>query len=340
MRRSLFLPVFLLACAVPLTAQSVFSLRPDDPHAAYLERGAFGAAADGKADDTAAIQAAIDHVQETTGQGIVFVAEGRYRVTRTVELWAGIRLIGYGAHRPVFVLGPNTPGYQAGHGYLGTGRYMLQFDQPRPAPGKPVVDANEFTFYSGIKNIDFEIGPGNPAAIAVRFHVAQHSFLEHMRFEVGQGRAAVEDVGNGAADLQIVGGDYGIISVRTSPAWQFLLTDSAFTGQRLAAIHTQEVGMTLVRDRIAHTPIAVEITPGMTEELYGRDLVFEDIGRSAIVLGEARKDHNEVTLDHVACRNVPQLVEGEPGSSGRFAVKGSARPFIEEHLAIGEMIGP
>ena len=315
-------------------------MRPDDAHAAYLERGSFGAAADGKGDDTASIQAAINRVQETTGQGIVFVAEGRYRITHTVYLWSGIRLIGYGAHRPVFVLGPSTPGYQQGHGFLGTGQYMLQFAERRPPAGKPVVDANEFTFYSGISNIDFEIGPGNPAAIAVRFHVAQHSFLEHMRFNVGDGRAAVEDVGNGAMDLQITGGEYGIITVRTAPTWQFLLTDSTFTGQRRAAIHTQEAGMTLVRDRISRTPVAVEITPGMTEELYAHDLMLENIGRSALVLGDAQKPHNEITLDRVMCNNVPQLVQGEPGSENKFAVKGSSRPFIEEHLAIGELIGP
>ncbi len=323
-----------------MTAQSVFPMRPDDPHAVYLERGSFGAAADGKGDDTAAIQAAIDRVQETTEQGIVFVAEGRYRISRTIHLWSGIRLIGYGAHRPVFVLGANTPGFQEGHEFLGTGRYMLQFASRRPAAGEPVVDANEFTFYSGISNLDFEIGEGNPAAIAVRFHVAQHSFLQHMRFLVGDGRAALEDVGNGASDLQIEGGEYGIISVRTSPAWQFLLMDSSLTGQRRAAIHTQEVGMTLVRDRIARTPVAVEITPGMTEQLYGRDLVLEDIGRSAVVLGDARKAHHEVTLDHVVCRNVPQIVQSGTGLGGLYEVKGSSSPYVEEHLTIGVEIGP
>ena len=50
--------------------------------------------------------------------------------------------------------------------------------------------------------------------------------------------------------------------------------DSTIEGQRKAAIHTQEVGMTLVRDRIAHTPVAVEIAQGMVEQLYGRDLVL------------------------------------------------------------------
>ena len=334
--------LLVAGASLPMTAQSVFQARPDDPHAVYLERGGFGAVGDGHADDTTAIQTAIDRVQETTGAGIVFVAEGRYRVTRTVHLWTGIRLVGYGAHRPVFYLGANTAGYQEGHEFLGTGRYMLQFASNRPQAGQPVIDANEFTFYSGINNLDFEIGPGNPAAIAVRFHVAQHSFLQHMRFQVGEGRAALEDVGNGANDLQIEGGEYGIISVRTSPAWQFLLMDSSLTGQRRAAIHTQEVGMTLIRDRIARTPIAVEITPGMTEELYGRDLVLEDVTHAAVVLGDAQKAHNEVTLDHVICKNVQQMVLGQPGSatSATFTVKGSPRPYVEEHLTIGITIGP
>jgi hypothetical protein len=332
--------MFFAPAVLPMRAQSVFPMRPDDPHAVYLEGGAFGAAADGKADDSAAIQAAIDRVQETTEQGIVFVAEGRYRISRTIHLWSGIRLIGYGAHRPVFVLGANTPGFQEGHEFLGTGRYMLQFVSRRPAAGEPVVDANEFTFYTGISNLDFEIAAGNPAAIGVRFHVAQHSFLQHMRFQVGDGRAALEDVGNGAIDLQIEGGEYGIISVRTSPAWQFLLMDSSLTGQRRAAIHTQEVGMTLVRDRIAHTPVAVEVTRGMTEQLYGRDLVLEEIGQSAIVLGDARKAHHQVTLDNIVCRNVPQFVQGQTGSSGTFAVVGSSHPYVEEHLTLGLEIGP
>jgi hypothetical protein len=175
--RSLLVTLLLFVTAPALFAQSVFTQRPADPYAAYLERGAYGAAADGVADDTPAIQAAIDHAAGTTGGGIVFVAEGRYRITRTVHLWSGIRLIGYGAHRPVFVLGANTPGYQEGHEFLGTGRYMLQFASRPPAAGGPVIDANEFTFYSGIGNLDFEMGDGNPAAIAIRYHVAQHCYL-------------------------------------------------------------------------------------------------------------------------------------------------------------------
>lgn len=337
---ALVLSALFASLAPASLAQSVFTQRPNDSYAAYLEKGAFGATADGIADDTDAIQGAIDHVAETTGGGVVFVAEGRYRITHTVHLWSGIRLIGYGAQRPVFVLGANTPGYQEGHEFLGTGRYMLQFASRRVNPGEPVVDANEFTFYSGINNVDFEIGDGNPAAIAIRFHVAQHSYLSHMNIRVGQGRAGLEDVGNNASDLHIEGGDYGIISVRTSPMWQFLLMDSTIEGQRKAAIHTQEVGMTLVRDRLAHAPVAVEITPGMVEQLYGRDLTFEDIRRTALVLGDASKAHHEVTLDHIICRQVPTFVEATASVPALRTLRAPAPSYVEEHLAIGLAIGP
>ena len=48
-----------------------------------------------------------------------------------------------------------------------------------------------------------------PAAIAIRYHVAQHCYLSHMEIKVGQGRAALEDVGNNASDLLIEAGTMG-----------------------------------------------------------------------------------------------------------------------------------
>jgi hypothetical protein len=94
----------LLASAVASPAASYYTVRLDDPKAVYLRRGA--------GDDSDAIQQAIDKVQETTGEGVVFVPEGRYRLTKTVYVWPAIRLIGYGTGRPVFVLAENTPGFQ------------------------------------------------------------------------------------------------------------------------------------------------------------------------------------------------------------------------------------
>ena len=333
-----FLLAVLLLLALPACSQSLYTSRPPDPLAITAD-AAFGLHGDGVADDTAALQATIDRVADTTGQGLVFLTEGRYRVTHTLHLWSGIRLIGYGARRPVLVLAANTPGYQSGHDFLGTGRYMLQFASRKVAAGAEIVDANEFTFYSGLSNVDFEVGDGNQAAICVRFHVAQHSFLSHIHFAVGHGRAALEDVGNQADTLEIDGGDYGIVSVRTSPAWQFLLMDSRLTGQGIAAIHTQEVGMTLVRDTIEHTPVAVEIPSNMPEQLYARDLLLHDITHAAVILGDTTSQHHQVTLDHILCTGVAKLLQATHDNVAGFdAIASPSKHFIEERLTVGQEI--
>ncbi len=182
-----------LLCAILLgvssfaSASSVFTTRLDDPKAVYLTAQEFGAHGDGSGDDNAAIQSAIDKAEGSGREGIVFVPSGRYRLTHTLYLWPGVRLIGYGATRPTFVLVDNTPGFQTGVGV------MVMFTGASPAailragkrvpflppgtvpPNDNVADADEDTFYSAMSNIDFQIGDGNPAAIAIRFHVAQHA---------------------------------------------------------------------------------------------------------------------------------------------------------------------
>lgn len=95
----------LISAAASAQGASYYTVRPDDPKAVYLTRDRFGVRGDGIADDSAGIQQAIDTVQETTNQGIVFIPEGRYRLSRAINVWPAIRLIGYGAKRPVFERG-------------------------------------------------------------------------------------------------------------------------------------------------------------------------------------------------------------------------------------------
>src|ERR1035441_4813106 len=89
----------------PTRAASYYSQHLADSKAVHLVGPSGG-------DDAAALQQAINQVQETRGQGIVFVPEGRYRINNTLYVWPGIRLIGYGPTRPVLVLPANTPGFQ------------------------------------------------------------------------------------------------------------------------------------------------------------------------------------------------------------------------------------
>ena len=153
---------------------------------------------------------------------------------------------------------------------------------PFPPPGSvppndAIADANSGTFYSAMSNIDFEIGEGNPAAVAIRFHVAQHAYLSHMDFHIGSGLAALHQVGNEAEDLHFYGGRYGILTEKTSPAWQFTLIDSVFEGQREAAIREHEAGLTLIRDTFRNVPTAIDIDPQYSDELWVKDSRFEDI---------------------------------------------------------------
>ena len=108
----------LLGLSLPAFSASVFATAPEDSQGVYLTAQAFGAHGDGAHDDSAALQAAIDRAENSERAGIVFVPAGRYRLTRTLYIWPGVRVIGYGATRPVFVLADNTPGFQTGIGVM------------------------------------------------------------------------------------------------------------------------------------------------------------------------------------------------------------------------------
>jgi hypothetical protein len=94
MTKTLFALAILLGASRGLEAStSIFTERPDDPGAVYLTADKFPVHGDGVADDSGALQQAIDTIQETTNQGILFLPPGRYRVTRTIYIWPGIRIV-------------------------------------------------------------------------------------------------------------------------------------------------------------------------------------------------------------------------------------------------------
>jgi len=287
-----------------LFAASYYSDRLDDPKAIYLTPDNFNVKGDGIADDTAALQGAIDRVQEQRNQGILFVPSGRYRLTKTVYIWPGIRLIGYGATRPVFVLGTNTPGFQQGP------TYMLFFAGGRPRAGSNSAppDASPGTFYSAISNIDIEMQEGNPGAVGVRAHYAQHCFLAHMNFRVGSALTGIHDGGNVAEDVHFYGGRYGIWTRKPSPGWQFTIIDATFEGQREAAIREHEAGLTLIRPQFKNVPTAISIDPEYSDELWIKDARFEDISGPAIIISNEKSARTEINAENVVCRNVSNLV--------------------------------
>ena len=304
--------------------------------------------ADGVGDDTTAIQAAIDKAEGGVREGIVFIPSGRYRLTRTVYLWPGVRLIGYGETRPVFVLADNTPGFQTGVGvmvmFTGASPAAIQRSGKRvpfPPPGSVppndnVADADEDTFYSAMSNIDFEIGAGNPAAIAIRFHVAQHAYLSHMDFHTGSGLAALTEVGNEAEDLHFYGGRYGILTDKTSPAWQFTLIDSVFDGQRDAAVREHEVGLTLIRDTFRNVPVAIDIDPHYSDEMWAKDCRFEQVSKAAVIISNEKSPLTEIGFENAVLKDVPTFAlfrESGKTVAGKGAIYQVAEFQLRSHRA-------
>jgi sugar lactone lactonase YvrE len=289
----------LLLLVSPLFGTSYYPNRPNDPKAVHLSGENFPVKGDGIADDSAAIQQAINVVQETTNQGIVFIPAGRYRVTKTIYIWPGIRLIGFGAQRPTFLLASNTPGFQQAPAY------MIFFAGSRPAGDAAPPDASPGTFYSAMSNLDIEIQDGNPGAVGVRAHYAQHCFLAHMNFRIGSGLAGIHDGGNVALDVHFYGGEYGVWTRKPSPGWQFTLIDATFEGQRAAAIREHEAGLTLIRPKFRNVPTAIDIDSRYSDELWVRDGRIENVSGPAVIISNENNARTEVNMENVVCRNVP-----------------------------------
>jgi hypothetical protein len=343
--KTLFLSAALLLGAIAsATAQtqpgtSAFTTALDDPRAIAPT----GAAGDGKTDDSAAIQAAIDKAAADREEGIVFIPEGRYRLTRTIYVWPAVRVIGWGTHRPVFVLGDNTPGFAKGVADMvifagvrpGSGpssrperpAFKVPFPPPGSVPPNPnIADANPGTFYSAMSNIDFEIGKGNAGAVAIRFHGAQHDYLSHMDFRIGSGLAGLNQVANEAEDLRFFGGRYGILAEKPSPAWQFTLIDSQFDGQREAAIREHEASLTLVNVAFRNVPVAIDIDPDYSDWLWAKDTRFENVSKAAVTVSNEKSVYTQIGFENAVASNTPVFARFREsgktlGSKGVYEVK-------------------
>ena len=161
--------------------KSIFQKKPKDAQAVVFLPENYGACPDGIGDNAAALQKAIDEVAKMQLHGIILIPEGNYRFAETVQLWRGIRLIGYGTHRPKFFLADRTPGYD---GAAREKKYVIHFRDDMPQEGETLFDGLNTSFFGGIRNIDFDLGKENPNAIACRYRIAQLCSLEDMDFYI------------------------------------------------------------------------------------------------------------------------------------------------------------
>lgn len=333
MKPYLLLGASAMLVAAPAFARStsVYLEQPRDARAVTVK-----GAGDGRADDTAAIQQAIDTAAQGGHGGVVFLPSGRYRISRTVFVRSAVRIFGVGKTRPEIVLGDGTPGFGSGVAamvsFTGEDQYRVgkaPVPPPTSVPLDPsIFDATSSTFYSALANVDFRIGDGNAGAVAVRFRVAQHGYVRHADFHIGSGLAGVYQAGNEFENLRFFGGRYGILSEKTSPAWQFTLIDSDFQGQRDAAIREHEVDLTLINVAIRDTPVGIEIDRGYSDSLWGKDVRFENVAKAAVLISEEKSVFTQIGFDNAIGIATPTFARFR--DSGRTVAGAGARYRVRD----------
>ncbi len=312
--KNFLIPTILIGAVLSASSQvpqsvSVYTQRPDDPDAVYFTKDNFKITSDGKTDISDILQGAINKLKLENNFGIIFIPEGSYAISKTIYIPGAIRLIGYGKKRPLIFLKKNTPGYQQPvTSDKGKANYMIWFTSTVVEPGKPVNDAGAGTFYSALSNIDLKIEEGNPEAVALRTHFAQHSFISHCDIFTGKGKAGLFDIGNEMEDVRFFGGDYGIYTTKASPGWQFMMLDTYFEGQRKAAIKTQQAGLTIVRMTVKNVPEVIKVDSNYWEKLFMEDCRFINVPGPAISFDNEGNANMQVNLRNITCQNVPVLV--------------------------------
>lgn len=290
----------LFAATKPGNPNSVYQQKPEDAEAVYFTPENFGISADGKMDVSDQLQKAINQVKTEKNFGILFIPEGKYRISKTIYVPGAIRLIGYGKNRPEIILGKNTPGFQDQQ------NYMIWFTGGLVTEGREPRDAGAGTFYSALSNIDFRIENGNPKAIALRTHFAQHGFVNHCDIQIGNGFAGIYDVGNEMENVKFYGGEYGITTSRTSPGWPMMMVDLYFEGQKNAAILTRNTGLTIVNMHIKNAPVGVELQENIADRLFLENCQFENVAKG-VVIGVEDNATNQVNMININCKNVPVI---------------------------------
>ncbi len=310
----IFLLIFSLSVSCVKAASdesvSVYKWKLNDPEAFYFTPDSFNIRADGKTDVTDELQKAINKVKQQKNFGILFIPEGKYLISRTIYIPGSVRLIGYGKQRPMFILGRATPGYQDPvPDDKGNANYMFWFTSGIVIPGESIRDASAGTFYSAFSNIDISIEKGNPAAIALRTHFAQHGFISHCNIYIGDGKAGIFDVGNEMEDVKFFGGDYGILTTMTAPSWPMVMVDTYFEDQRKAAISIfwMGAGLVIVNMHAMDVPAVVEIAPGIIDRLYMEQCLFENISDAGIIISKENNSLSQINLRSIDCSNVPVL---------------------------------
>lgn len=187
----------------------------------------------GKKDATAAIQQALKDARDA--RMVCFLPAGRYLVSKTVtgiqgtvewdnwpfegfaDPWLQYASFEYpnvlmgpsSGKRATLVLADNCPGFGSPENPTPVVHFWARMEYGEVDKSKPQPNIN---FNQKIISIDFELGKGNPGAIAINHQGAEGSTIENVRINATDAFAGVQNApGSGGAifDVAVTGGRYG-----------------------------------------------------------------------------------------------------------------------------------
>ena len=160
--------------------------------------------------------------------------------------------------------------------------------------------------YSAISNINVKMGEGNPYGVAFRTHYAQHCFINHIDIDVQSAMAGIYDVGNEMEDIYIHGGQYGIITTKCSPGWPFVMVDTRFFGQKIAAVKTREAGLNIIRTHSVNTSKFIDVDEGYFEKLIIEDSIFENMD-TLLSIAQEKNELTQINVQNCYLKNVENI---------------------------------
>lgn len=302
MRHILSLLAAVMISAEMFAGQSVYTKKFDDPKGVFFTSESYGIVPDGKYDCSTALQEALNTIKKERGFGTLYLPEGKYLISKTIYVPDAIRIIGYGSVRPEIVLAKNTAGFAEKE------TPMVWFTGGIVTDPEKVREASAGTFYSGISNVNIRIGKGNPYAVGLRTHFAQHGIVSHVDIYGSDSYACLSEAGNELEDVEFHGARYGITSSTSSPSWPIMIVDAFFEGQREAAIATRNAGFAIVNMKVKNAPVGVICDEKRADRLFLEDCFFENVGKAVVITGEEGST-NQFNMLNTYCKNVPVAVE-------------------------------